>query len=46
MGPGSAQRQRGLEFSSDGIRYDLQRFRCVTLRSTAFPAFRARGRAM
>jgi hypothetical protein len=31
--PGTAQRQRGLELGSDGIRYHLQRFRCVSLHS-------------
>jgi hypothetical protein len=33
--PGAAQRQRGLELGSDGIRYGLQRFRCISLRSAA-----------
>ena len=35
IGAGAAQRQRGLEFDSDGIRYHLQRFRCVSLHSAA-----------
>jgi hypothetical protein len=30
-----SQRQRGLELGSDGIRYGLQRFRCISLRSAA-----------
>jgi hypothetical protein len=34
-GPGPAQRQRGLELGSDGIRYGLQRFRCISLHSAA-----------
>jgi hypothetical protein len=33
--PGAAQHQRGLELGSDGIRYGLQRFRCVSLHSAA-----------
>jgi hypothetical protein len=32
---GPAQGQRVLEFGSDGIRYGLQRFRCVSLHSAA-----------
>ncbi|HEX2689177.1 MAG TPA: hypothetical protein VHN14_21290 [Kofleriaceae bacterium] len=35
IGPGAAQRQCRLERLSDGIRYGLQRFRCISLRSAA-----------
>jgi hypothetical protein len=35
IGAGPAQRQRGLELGSDVIRYDLQRFRYVSLHSAA-----------
>ena len=35
IGAGPAQRQRGLELGSDGIRYGLQRRRCVSLHSAA-----------
>jgi hypothetical protein len=35
IGPGPAQRQHGLERRSDGIRYYLQRFRCISLHSAA-----------
>jgi len=35
VGAEAVQRQRGLELDSDGIRYHLQRFRCVSLHSAA-----------
>jgi hypothetical protein len=35
IGACPAQGQGGLEFGSDGIRYHLQRFRCVSLHSAA-----------
>jgi len=35
VGPGSAQRQHVLELGSDGIRYGLQRFRCISLHLAA-----------
>ncbi len=35
VGPGPAQCQRGLKRGSNGIRYGLQRFRCVSLHSAA-----------
>jgi hypothetical protein len=37
VGAGAAQRQRGLELGNDGIRYGLQRFGCISLRSTVVP---------
>jgi hypothetical protein len=40
IGPGAAQRQRGLELGSDGIRYGLQRSRCISLRSAALQCAR------
>jgi hypothetical protein len=39
-GAGAAQRQRGLELGSNGIRYGLQRFRCVSLHSAALQCAR------
>ena len=35
VGARTAQRQRGLKLGSDGIRYGLQRFRCISLHSAA-----------
>jgi hypothetical protein len=35
IGPGPAQLERGFELGSDGIRYGLQRFRCISLHSAA-----------
>jgi hypothetical protein len=35
IGSGPAQRQRRFELGRDGIRYGLQRFRCISLRSAA-----------
>jgi hypothetical protein len=35
VGARTAQRQRGFELGSDGIRYGLERFRCVSLHSAA-----------
>ena len=40
VGTGAAQRQRVLELGSDGIRYGLQRFRCISLRSAALQCAR------
>jgi len=35
VGPRAAQRQHNLELGLDGIRYGLQRFSCISLRSAA-----------
>jgi hypothetical protein len=35
VGPGATQRQCGLKLGSDGIRYGLKRFGCISLRSAA-----------
>jgi hypothetical protein len=40
IGPQAAQGQRGYELGSDGIRYGLQRFRCVSLHSAALHCVR------
>jgi hypothetical protein len=40
VGAGLPQRQRGLELRSDGIRYGLQRFRCISLHSAALQCAR------
>jgi hypothetical protein len=35
IGTGAAHLEHGFELGSDGIRYGLQRFRCISLRSAA-----------
>jgi len=35
VGARAAQRKHGFELGSDGIRYHLQRFRCISLHSAA-----------
>jgi hypothetical protein len=40
IGACPAQGQRGLELGSNGIRYGLQRFRCVSLHSAALQCAR------
>jgi hypothetical protein len=40
IGTGAAHLEHGFELGSDGIRYGLQRFRCVSLRSAALHCVR------